>query len=113
MHRQQLLLKGPIVDSNNRLNEVFPSFDPFSNKFSPRDRLIDIFPSHFFFYSMNRRNEESIKAHIHKLNKITFQVSLDSKTAVVVSDASIKNQVTTSIAHIHIYDSPVIKTVHQ
>ena len=61
---------------------------------------------------MNRRNEENIKAYIHKLNEITFQALLDPKIAIVVSDASIKNQVTTSIAHIHIHDSPVIKTIH-
>ena len=61
---------------------------------------------------MNRRNEENIKAYIHKLDEITFQALLDPKTAIVVLDASIKNQVTTSIAHIHIHDSPVIKTIH-
>ena len=32
--------------------------------------------------------------------------------AVIVSDASIKNQVATLIAHIHIYDNPIIKTLH-
>jgi len=100
------------VDTNNRLNRVFPSFDPFSSKFSPGDRLIDVFSSHFSFYPTNRRNEESIKAHICKLDKIIFQVSLDSKTTVVVLDASIKNQVTTSIAHIYIYNSPIIKIIH-
>jgi len=61
---------------------------------------------------MNRRNKESIKAHIYKLDEITFQMSLDSKTAVVVSNASIKNQVITSITHIHTHDSPAIKTIH-
>jgi len=39
-------------------------------------------------------------------------VSADSKTAVIVSDTSIKNQVATLIAHIHIHDNPVIKTLH-
>ena len=61
---------------------------------------------------MNRRNEKSIKVYICKLDKITFQVSSDSKTAVVISDASIKNQVTTSIAHIYTHNSPVIKIIH-
>jgi len=61
---------------------------------------------------MNRRNEKNIKVYIHKLNKITFQVSSNSKIAIVVSDTSIKNQVTISIAYIHIHDSPVIKTIY-
>jgi len=91
------------------LNRVFSSFDPFNNKFSPRDRLIDIFPSHFSFHSTNRKNKESIKVHICKLDEIIFQVSLDSKTAL---DASIKNQVTTFIVHVHTYNSLVIKMIH-
>jgi len=61
---------------------------------------------------MNRRNEESIKTYICKLNKIIFQTSSDPKTAVIVLDTSIKNQVTTSIAYIHIHDSSVIKMIH-
>ena len=32
---------------------------------------------------------------------------------IVVSDASIKNHVATSISHIHSYDKPVIKTIHK
>jgi len=39
-------------------------------------------------------------------------VSVDPKTAVIVSDASIKNQVTMSITHIHVYKTPVVKIVH-
>jgi len=31
---------------------------------------------------------------------------------IVVLDASIKNNVATSIAHVHIYNSPVIKIIH-
>ena len=31
---------------------------------------------------------------------------------IVVTDASIKNHVTTSIAHVHIHDCSVIKTAH-
>ena len=112
MPRQQLLLKVPIVDANNRLNEIFPSFDPFNNEFSPGDRLIDIFPSYFSLHSINRRNKESIKVHIYKLDKITFQVSLDFKIAVIISNASIKNQVTTFIIYIHTHNSLVIRTIY-
>jgi len=32
---------------------------------------------------------------------------------VVISDASIKNQVATLIAHIHVHNSPIIKTIYQ
>ena len=52
------------MDANNRLNRIFPSFDSFSNVFSPGDRLIDIFTSHILFHSTNRKNKESKKVHI-------------------------------------------------
>jgi len=94
---------------DNRFNEIVPSFVLFSSEFFPGDRLIDKFPNHFSFHSSNRKNEESLKTHLCNL---TLQASADSQSAIVILDASIKNQVTTLIAHIHIHDNPVIKTVH-
>ena len=61
---------------------------------------------------MNRKYKESKKVYIHELNKIIFQVVMDSKSVVVVSDASIKNQVTILIAYVHTHDSSVIKTIY-
>lgn len=37
---------------------------------------------------------------------------LDYSYTLVVTDASIKNNMATSIAHIHICDKPIIKTLH-
>ena len=73
--------------------KIFLSFDLFSSKFSFRDRLINIFSSHFSFYFTNRKSKESIKIYIHKLNKIIFQVLVNSKSVVIILDTSIKNQV--------------------
>ena len=61
---------------------------------------------------MDIKSKESRKIHIHKLNELTFQVSADSKIAVVISDTSIKNQVATPIAHIYVHDNSIIKTHH-
>ena len=91
MPRQQLLLKKPVVDANNRLNGIFPFFDSFSNEFSSGNRLIDIFTSCISLHLTNRKNKKSRKAYIWKLDKITLKVSLDFKTAVIILDASIKN----------------------
>ena len=38
--------------------------------------------------------------------------SKDSSYALVITDASIKNNVTTSIAYIHIYNRPIVKILH-
>jgi len=61
--KQQLNIKGFIVNTNNRLNEVLPSFISFSSEFLPGNRLIDIYSSCFSFHSMNK-SKEGRKAHI-------------------------------------------------
>ena len=105
-------VKDCIVDVNNRLNGIFNSFNLFSNKFSPRNRLIDVFPSYSSFYLSNKKCAKVKKAHLHKLNELIFYMSVDPKTTIVVSDASIKNQVTISIAYIHIHNSSAVKMIH-
>ena len=74
--KQWLNIKESIVDANNRLNRVFPSFIPFSSEFLPRNRLIDIYPSCFSFHSTDKY-EEDRKLHIQKLNNLTIQASDD------------------------------------
>jgi len=109
---QQLKVKGPIADSNNRLNKIFPSFNPLSNKISPGSRLIDIFSSHFSFHSSNQKSKDKRSAHIHKLEEYVLQTSANSKIVVVVSDTSIKNHIAISIAHVHSFTNPIIKILH-
>jgi len=41
-----------------------------------------------------------------------LHLSSSSHTAIVVTDASIKNNIATSVSYIHIYDYSLIKTVH-
>ena len=110
--QQWLKTKCSVINTNNKLNRIFPLFNSFSSEFSSRSRLINIFSSCFSFHSPIQINKEGRKVHIHKLNKIIFQISTDSKIAVVVLDVSIKNQVATLIAHIHIHNNPIIKTLH-
>ena len=43
---------------------------------------------------------------------MTLQSSSSPHMAIVVTDASIKKDIATSISHIHICDHPLIKTVH-
>ena len=55
--KQQLNVKESIVDANNRLDGVFPSFIPFSSEFLLGNRLIDIHPSCFSFHFMDKHKE--------------------------------------------------------
>jgi len=43
---------------------------------------------------------------------MTLQSSSSPNSAIVVTDASIKNDITTSISHIHIHNHSLTKTVH-
>ena len=71
-----------------------------------------MFPSHFLFYLSDKKSAETRKTHLCKLNEIVFNASTDPKIAIVILDMSIKNQVAIFIAHVHIDDSPIIKTIY-
>ena len=43
------LIKGPVIDMDNRFNKVFPSFDSFNPESTLGCRIIDFFFSYFFF----------------------------------------------------------------
>ena len=43
---------------------------------------------------------------------MVLRCSSESQTALVITDASIKNDIATSILHIHSYNRPLVKTVH-
>jgi len=71
-----------------------------------------MFSSHFSLHWANCKSKESKSAYLWKLNNIIIESSSNTNTAIVVSDASIKNNVTTSIAHIYSYSKSVKKTLH-
>ena len=109
---QYLKIKEPIIDMDNRFNEVFSSFDLFNKVFSPGSCFIDIFSNCFFSYLSPKQGINNLKAHIHSLNDTAIKYSIDLTITLVISDASIKNQVATFILHIHVHNRPVIKILH-
>jgi len=94
----------------NRSHECFFSFSPLNSEFSLGSRIIDIFSDCFSFNVCNKRKD--IKFRAQELNKLTLESSSLSSVALVASDASIKNNVATSIAHIHMANKPLMKTIH-
>jgi len=62
---------------------------------------MDLFEDCFLFHTVKNNNDNNFKAHCLSLDNIALTSSLDSLIALVVTDASIKNWVTMSIAHIY------------
>jgi len=55
---------------------------------------------------------KSNKLHIHQLDSMVIEASSLQFIAIITSDASIKNNIATSISHMHISNQPLIKTLH-
>jgi len=94
----------------NQSNECFPSFTPLDSEFSPGCRVIDNFSECISFNICRKGNNN--KSYEQELDKMVLENSSSSSVTIIVSDVSIKNNVTTSITHIHVFDKPLIKTIH-
>jgi len=110
---QKELIKGPVVDMDNCFNEVFSSFNPLNPEFALSCRIIDNFSSHFLFNLFSKHSNNNLKLQIHQLDNMTIEsLNNPSHVLIIITDASIKNNIATSISHIHIWDVPIIKTLH-
>jgi len=110
--KQQQRIKSSIVDNNNCLNGVFPSFDLLNCELHPGVRLLDIFSSCISFHKTNCSSNKSKTAYYNKLDKLIFNALLEPNMVLVISDTSIKNNIVTSIAHIHSFNSSLKKILH-
>ena len=109
---QRSLTKGHLIDSYNKSHRIFPSFSPLSIEFSSGHRIIDNFSDCFSFNLVNRKEKTKNNILTQELDEMVLWVSSSPYTALVVTDASIKNNCAISISHIHLTNSPLIKTVH-
>jgi len=108
-NRQRNIVKGHIIDSNVKSYVIFPSFAPLHKEFTPGHHISDNFSDRFSFNLVNKKEKDNIR--VQELDDLVLWNSLSS-TALVVTDASIKNNIATSVAHVHQTNSPLIKTVH-
>ena len=100
------------MNSYNKSHGIFPSFSPLNSEFSPGNRIIDNFSDCFSFNLVNKKEKSKDKICAQELDKMVLHNSSSPYTALIISDASIKNDIATSISHIHIANCPLIKTVH-
>jgi len=109
---QHELIKGPLVDMDNHFNEVFPSFVPLHPEFFPKHRVIDIFSSCFSFHLSSKHKDNNCKAHIQQLDNLVIKFLSIPSHALVITDASIKNNIATFFSRTHIHNKSIIKTLH-
>ena len=111
-NHQKLLFKGHLKDAHSKSLGIFPSFSPIDPEFSSGNRIIDTFSNRFSFNLVNKKVKNCNKIRGQELDEMVLRLSSDSQVALVVTDASIKNDIATSISHIHSYNRPLVKTVH-
>ena len=107
--KQHLKTKSSIVDSNNYLNKVFPSFN---KEFPLGFFLVDTFSDCFLFNIVNCKDIKAKTAYQKKLNKIFDDSISNPNTVIVISDASIKNNVATSSSYIYNNQNIIAKSIH-
>ena len=111
-NHQKNIAKGYLIDLCNKAYGIFPLFSPLNQEFSPGSRIINNFSDCFSFNLVNEKEKDKDKIHTQELDKMVLQNSPLLHTALVVTDASIKNDIATSISHMHIANHPLTKTVH-
>jgi len=94
---------------DDKHNKIFSFFSFFNKEFNSRNCIVDIFPDRFSFHPRS----SNIKKHIENLEETMLRASFDTFSSIVMLDASIMNQVATSISHIHSFNKPIIKTLYK
>jgi len=111
--KQYQKIKSSVVDSNIRLNSLFPFFDNFHGELSAGFCLVDNFPNHFSFYIVNHKEKEIRNTHVQYLNKVFKNFFSDSNIVVIITDVSIKKDYATSISHVYFSSNIIAKTIYQ
>ena len=109
-NHQKTIAKGHLINSNNKIYGVFPLFSLLHLEFNLGSRIVDIFSDQFSFNLASR--EKNDKTCSQQLNKMTLQSSSSLYMAIIITDASVKKDIATSISHVHIYNHPLTKIVH-
>ena len=81
----------------------------FKKKLSSSFQSVDNFSDCFSFHSVTHENKN---AYIHNLDKIFEDSLLDPKTVIIISDASIKKNIATSVLHVHSSSNILAKTIY-
>ena len=109
---QKIFLKSHLINSNNKAYGIFSSFSPLNLEFFTSSHILDNFPDCFSSNLVNKKEKDKDKICAQELDDMVLRISPSHQTALVVTDASIKNNIAISISHVHIANQPLTKTVY-
>jgi len=107
---QRSLIKGYLVDSNNKSYGISLFFSSLHSELSLGSRIIDNFLDHFSFNLSNKGKNDKIC--LQQLDNMVLKLSSSLSMAIVVTDASIKINIATSISYMYLANHPLTKTVY-
>ena len=110
MNWQKNITKGHLIDLSNKAYGIFPSFSPLNLEFTPGFHITDNFSDWFSFNLVNKKEKDKIYAQ--ELDEMVLWISSSPSIALIITDASIKNDIATSISYIHLANHPLIKMVY-
>jgi len=94
------------------LNEIFPAFDSLNRKLSLGFHLVNTFPNCFSFHSVNQKDANTRITYHNKLDNIYKNSLISQNTVLIISNTSIKNNITISVLHICREQDIIAKTIH-
>ena len=109
---QKNIAKGYLIDSCNKTYGIFLSFSLLNPEFIPGFHITDNFSDCFSFNLVNKKEKEKDRICTQELDEMVLRISSSPSSALIVTDASIKKDIATSISHMHIANHPLTKTVH-
>ena len=98
--KQRLKIKSSVVDTNNYLNEIHPSFNRLHRELSSGFCLCDNLSNCFSFHKVDKKKPENIYNHLKSLDKLLFNSSLNINMVIIIADTRIRNNTATSVSYI-------------
>ena len=109
-NQQKNIAKGHLIDLSNKVYGIFPSFSPLHLEFAPGSWITDNFLNCFSFDLASKKEKDKIC--FQELDEMVLYFPSSLSMALVVTDASIKNNIAIFISHVHSVNQPLIKTVY-
>jgi len=110
--KQRLKIKSSVVDTNNYLNEIHPSFNRLYRELSSGFCLCDNLSNCFSFYKVDKKKHENIHNYLKSLDELLFNSFLNPNMVIIIADTRIRNNTATSVSHILSWYSDLSKIIH-